>query len=83
MTLGQWPESATHAQLLPIEQRSPWAPAKIVLSNLAGRGISSEPHETSVSTSLPGATSEVLAGSRLVNLAAQHLPGPPDATPRD
>ena len=83
MTPGQWPESATHAQLLPIEQRSPRAPAKRVLSNLTGRGISSEPHETSVATSLPGATSEVLAGSRLVNLAAQHLPGRPDATPRD
>lgn len=83
MTPGQWPESATHAQLLPIEQRSPRAPAKRVLSNLTGRGISSEPHETGVSTSLPGATSEVLAGSRLMNLAAQHLPGPPDATPLD
>ncbi|EPQ18364.1 hypothetical protein D623_10020571 [Myotis brandtii] len=60
------------------------APAKRVLGNLEGHVVSSEPHETSTSTSLPGATSEVpLAGPRLVNLAAQHLPGPPGSTPQD
>lgn len=74
----------THAGPLPTNQQLPEASAERVLSHLAGHVISSEPHETSTLTSLPRATREVsVAGSRLVNRAAQHFPGPPGPTPRD